>query len=208
MCPHFLCNEIEVTVYRIQQSKDRRQHISHSVTPHLGCPLRVMPRLTTLSQTYCFRLSQAKKTEGKFPQIEVKEPGTELAPELGFLCQSTLAAVETPLPGDLHNRTFFSHSAGVPRSEIRVSDRLLSQGSSLSLVGGHLLSSYSLCECLCLNPLFKKKNTLLIYFIFGCAGSSLQRAGFLWLWGVGTTLPSNAQALGCTGFSSCTTRVQ
>ena len=88
MYPHFLCNEIEVTVYRIQRSKDRRQHISHSVTPHLGCPLRVMPRLTTLSQTYCFRLSQVKKIEGKFPQIEIKEPGTELAPELGFLCLS------------------------------------------------------------------------------------------------------------------------
>ena len=128
-----------------------------------------MPRLTTLSQTYCFRLSQAKKTEGKFPQIEVKEPGTELAPELGFLCQSTLAAVETPLPGDLHNRTFFSHSAGVPRSEIRVSDRLLSQGSSLSLVGGHLLSSYSLCECLCLNPLFKKKKHFInLFYLWLC----------------------------------------
>ena len=88
MYPHFLCNEIEVTVHRIQRNRVRRQHRSHSVTPHLGCLFRVMPRLTTLSQTYQFPLSQVKKTEGEFPEIEVKEPGTELAPELGFLCLS------------------------------------------------------------------------------------------------------------------------
>lgn len=86
--PHFLRNEIEVTVHRIQRNGDRRQHRSHSVTPHLGCLLRVTPRLTTLSQTYRFPLSQVKKSEGEFPEIEVKEPGTELAPELGFLCLS------------------------------------------------------------------------------------------------------------------------
>jgi hypothetical protein len=80
-----------------------------------------------------------------------------------------VATVQTPLPGDLHSRTVFSHSAGVPRYEIRVSDRLLSQGSSLSLVDGHLLSAFTWsfpCECLSLNLLFKKKKNFIYLLSF------------------------------------------
>ena len=48
---------------------------------------------------------------------------------------------------------------------------------------------------------------LYIYFffflIFGCIGSSLLRAGFLYLRRVGATLRCGARASHCGGFSSC-----
>ena len=55
----------------------------------------------------------------------------------------------------------------------------------------------------------------LIYFIFGCIGSSLLRAGFLQLWCVGflqlwragTTLRCGARASHCCDFSCCRARV-
>ena len=40
-------------------------------------------------------------------------------------------------------------------------------------------------------------------FIFDCIGSSLLRAGFLWLLRVGATLHCGARASHCTGFSCC-----
>ena len=43
-------------------------------------------------------------------------------------------------------------------------------------------------------------------FIFGCVGSSLLRAGFLSLQGVGATLCCSARASHCSGFSCCGAR--
>ena len=39
---------------------------------------------------------------------------------------------------------------------------------------------------------------LLIYFIFGCAGSSLLGVGFLWLWQAGTKNDSLLGRVGCS----------
>ena len=43
-------------------------------------------------------------------------------------------------------------------------------------------------------------------FIYGCVGSSLLRAGFLYLWRAGATLHCGAQASHCGGFSCCRAR--
>ena len=43
----------------------------------------------------------------------------------------------------------------------------------------------------------------LIYFIFGCVGSSLLCAGFLYLWQAGATLRCGTWASHCGGFSCC-----
>ena len=43
-------------------------------------------------------------------------------------------------------------------------------------------------------------------FIFGCVGSLLLRAGFLWLWRAGATLPCGARTFHCSGFSCCGAR--
>ena len=45
-----------------------------------------------------------------------------------------------------------------------------------------------------------------IYFIFGCVGSSLLCAGFLWLWRAGATLRCGVQVSHCSGFSCCGAR--
>ena len=47
---------------------------------------------------------------------------------------------------------------------------------------------------------------ILFIFIFGCVGSSLLRAGFLWLRQVGATLSCGVQASHCSGFSYCGAR--
>ena len=48
---------------------------------------------------------------------------------------------------------------------------------------------------------------LFIYsFIFGCFGSSLLCAGFLWLWQVGTTLCCGTWASHCSSFFCCGAR--
>ena len=39
---------------------------------------------------------------------------------------------------------------------------------------------------------------LLLYFIFGCAGSSLLGVGFLWLWQAGTKKDSLLGRVGCS----------
>ena len=44
-------------------------------------------------------------------------------------------------------------------------------------------------------------------FIFGCVGSSLLLAGFLWLWRAGATLRCAAWASHCGGFSCCRAQV-
>ena len=44
---------------------------------------------------------------------------------------------------------------------------------------------------------------IFIYFIFGCIGSSLLLAGFLYLRRVGATLRCGAWASHCSGFSCC-----
>ena len=44
---------------------------------------------------------------------------------------------------------------------------------------------------------------LFYLFTFGCVGSSLLRAGFLWLRRVGATLGCGVQASHCGGFSCC-----
>ena len=46
----------------------------------------------------------------------------------------------------------------------------------------------------------------IIYFIFGCVGSSLLRAGFLQLRQAGATLRCGARASHCGGFSCCGAR--
>ena len=51
---------------------------------------------------------------------------------------------------------------------------------------------------------FKKK--LFNLFIFGCVGSLLLHAGFLWLWRAGATLCCGAWASHCRGFSCCRAR--
>ena len=40
-------------------------------------------------------------------------------------------------------------------------------------------------------------------FIFGCVGSWLLCAGFLWLWRAGAALRCGARAFHCGGFSCC-----
>ena len=50
---------------------------------------------------------------------------------------------------------------------------------------------------------FFKKINLFIYFIFGCVGSSLLWAGFLWLQRTGATLHCGARASHRGGFSCC-----
>ena len=44
------------------------------------------------------------------------------------------------------------------------------------------------------------------FYFFGCVGSSLLRAGFLYLWRAGATLHFSAQASPCSGFSCCGAR--
>ena len=44
---------------------------------------------------------------------------------------------------------------------------------------------------------------ILFIFIFGCVGSSLLHAGFLWLRRAGATIRCGAQASHCSGFSCC-----
>ena len=64
------------------------------------------------------------------------------------------------------------------------------------------------------SQLFAKIPTLFFYlfcfvfinlfiFIFGCVGSSLLCAGFLWLRRAGATLRCGARASHCSGFSCC-----
>ena len=48
---------------------------------------------------------------------------------------------------------------------------------------------------------FLYKFILFYLFIFGCVGSSLLRAGFLWLWRAGATLRCGARTSHCGGFS-------
>ena len=50
------------------------------------------------------------------------------------------------------------------------------------------------------------KINLFIYFIFGCVGSSLLRAGFLWLRRAGTILCYGVRVSHCSGFSCCGAR--
>ena len=88
----------------------------------------------------------------------------------------------------------------------------------------HCLIHNFLCTCACthvnINPiivsllcgsllfLYKFIYFILFYFIlfiFGCIGSSLLRAGFLYLRRVGATLPCGAQPSHCGGFSCCET---
>ena len=45
-----------------------------------------------------------------------------------------------------------------------------------------------------------------IYLFVGCAGSSLLSTGFLWFRRAGRTLPCDAQASHCRGFSCCRAR--
>ena len=47
---------------------------------------------------------------------------------------------------------------------------------------------------------------ILFIFIFGCIGSSLLRAGFLYLWRAGATLGCRVRASHCGGFSCCKAR--
>ena len=47
---------------------------------------------------------------------------------------------------------------------------------------------------------------LFIYLFFGCVGSLLLHAGFLWLWQMGATLHGGARASHCGGFSCCGAR--
>ena len=46
----------------------------------------------------------------------------------------------------------------------------------------------------------------LIYFIFGCIGSSLLHTGFLWLLQAAAALRCGVQASHCGGFSCCGAR--
>ena len=61
-----------------------------------------------------------------------------------------------------------------------------------------LFLSFSLSLSLCLSV-----SLSLSFFLFGCIGSSLLRAGFLWLRRVGATLCCGARASHCGGFSCC-----
>ena len=50
------------------------------------------------------------------------------------------------------------------------------------------------------------KFTILASFFFGCVGSSLLHAGFLWLQRVGATVRCGVWASHCGGFSCCRAR--
>ena len=53
---------------------------------------------------------------------------------------------------------------------------------------------------------FLKNLFILFIFIFGCVGSLLLCAGFLWLLQAGATLRCGAWASHCSGFSYCGAR--
>ena len=55
-------------------------------------------------------------------------------------------------------------------------------------------------------PFYFFFNKFIYLFIFGCVGSSLLRAGFLWLWQAGVTLSCGERPSHCGGFSCCGAR--
>ena len=58
----------------------------------------------------------------------------------------------------------------------------------------------------CFLFLFLFFNKFIYLFIFGCVGSLLLQAGFLWLRRAGATLRCGVQASHCSGFSCCGAR--
>ena len=64
-----------------------------------------------------------------------------------------------------------------------------------------LISTCNSAGCLCFTFIFLKFIYLL--FMFGCTGSLLLRAGFLYLWRAGPILHCSVQASHCSGFSCC-----
>ena len=74
------------------------------------------------------------------------------------------------------------------------------------LAGMHSVSASNINPSAAWFYLFIFKNKFIYLFIFGCVGSSLLCAGFLWLRRAGATLRCGVRASHCRGFSCCRAR--